>query len=142
MVLSLMPRRMLSFPNLDFPEIWDDNDSWLSDPSTQNGLSLSEDEKNIYVEAAVPGIDPKDVEITFQDNYLWIRGTAKDEEQDKKKKYYRKTSRSFSYRVAVPGDIDSTKEPEATYRHGIMTVSFPKSPKVQPKKIQLRAVGK
>ena len=137
-----MPRRMLSFPNLDFPEIWDDNDSWLSDPSTQNGLSLSEDEKNIYVEAAVPGIDPKDVEITFQDNYLWIRGTAKDEEQDKKKKYYRKTSRSFSYRVAVPGDIDSTKEPEATYRHGIMTVSFPKSPKVQPKKIQLRAVGK
>jgi HSP20 family protein len=141
MALDLIPRRFLSFPSLSLPDFWDEDEEWLTAPSTQSGLSVYEDEDKVYVEAAVPGIDPKDVDVTFQDGYVWIRGETKEEEGDKKKKYYRKASRSFSYRVAVPGDIDESKEPEATYKHGVMTIAFTKSPKAQPKKIQVKTIS-
>ncbi len=141
MATSLIPRRLLSFPSLSLPAFWDEDEEWLAYPSTQSGLSVYEDDSRVYVEAAVPGIDPKNVEVTFQDGYLWIRGETKEEEEDKKKKYYRKASRSFSYRVAIPGDIDSNKDPEATYKHGVMTVAFAKSPKAQPKKIRVKTVN-
>ncbi len=140
---NLIPTRLLSFPNLSLPSIWDEAEDWLTSPTNQSsGLSVSEDENHVYVEAAVPGIDPKDIDITFQDGYLWIRGESKQEEENKKKKYYRRASQSFSYRVAVPGDIDTTKEPEATYKHGMMNISFAKSPKVEPKKIQVKTIDR
>lgn len=140
MTSSLIPKRFLSFPSLSLPDFWDEDEEWITSPSTQSGLSVYEDENKVYVEAAVPGIDPKNVDVTFHDGYLWIRGEKQEEEQDKKKKYYRKASSSFSYRVAVPGDIDDNKEPEATYKHGVMTIAFVKSPKAQPKKIQVKTI--
>jgi len=139
MAFDLMPSRLLSFPSLRMPSFWNDEDDWLSTPATPSGLSVSEDEKKVYIEAAVPGIDPKDVEITFQDGYLWIRGETKEEEKDKSRKYYRESNRSFSYRVAVPGDIDDKVEPEATSKNGVMSIVFAKSPKTTPKKIQIKA---
>lgn len=138
MTSNLVPKRFLSFPRLSLPDLWDEDEDWLTVPSAPSGLSVYEDDSKVYVEAAVPGIDPKNVDITFQDGYLWVRGETKEEEKDKKRKYYRRASRSFSYRVAVPGDIDETKEPEATYKHGVMTIAFAKSPKAQPKKIQVK----
>lgn len=131
-------QKLLTFPNFSFPDILEEENDWLSMPSEKSGLSIYEDDKNIYVEAAVPGIDPNDIEVTFQDKYLWIRGETKKEEENKKKKYYRKASSSFSYRVAVPGDVDMKKEPEATCKNGVMTVSFAKLAKTQPKKIQVK----
>lgn len=141
MTNSLIPRRLLSFPSLSLPDFWDEDEEWLASPSTQSGLSVYEDENKVYVDAAVPGIDPKNVDVTFQDGYIWIRGETKEEEEDRKRKYYRKASRSFSYRVAVPGDVDTTKDPEAIYKHGVMTIAFTKSPKAQPKKIRVKTIG-
>ncbi|MEM4270903.1 MAG: Hsp20/alpha crystallin family protein [Candidatus Pacearchaeota archaeon] len=138
MAFDLIPRRLLSFPTL--PSFWDEDEDWLTMPSTQTGLSVSEDEKNVYVEAALPGIDPKNIEVTYQDGYVWIHGEVKEEEKDKKRKYYRQSAQSFSYRVAVPGDIDPNSEPEATYKHGMMIVAFAKSSASQPKKIKIKGI--
>lgn len=138
MTSNLIPRGMLSFPNFSLPDFWNEESDWVTSPLTQGSLTVSEDEQMVYVEAAMPGINPSNIETTFQDGYLWIRGEVKEEEDNKKKKYYRKATQSFSYRVAVPGDIDTNREPEASYKHGMIKVAFPKSPKVQPKKIQLK----
>lgn len=140
MTSGLIPRKLLSFPSFSLPDFWDEDEGWLTSPATQSGLSIYEDDDKVYVEAAVPGIDPKNVDVTFHDGYLWIRGETKDEEEDKKKKYYRRASQSFSYRIAVPGDVDGLKEPEASYKHGVMTIAFLKSPKVQPRKIQVKTI--
>jgi HSP20 family protein len=141
MAQDIIPSRFWSFPSfpsIQFPSIWNEDDDWLTAPSSPSGLSLSEDDGKIYIEAAVPGIDPKNIEMTYQDGYLWIRGEMKETEKDKNRKYYREASKSFSYRVAVPGDIDESIEPSANYKHGVMTVAFMKSPKTQPKKIQVK----
>lgn len=139
MAFDLVPSRLFSFPSMRLPSIWGDEDEWLNTPTSGNGLSISEDDKNVYVEASLPGIDPKEIEITYQDGYLWIRGEVKEEETDRKRKYYRQSSKSYSYRVAVPGDIDEKVEPDASSKHGVMTVTFAKSPKTLPKKIQIKA---
>lgn len=141
MAIDLVPRRLFSFPSIAAPDFWEDDDAWLTQPTSPSGLSVYEDDQNVYVDAAVPGIDPNDVEITFQDGYLWIRGEVKEEEKDKKSKFYRKATQSFSYRVAVPGEVDANKEPDASYKRGVMTVKFTKAPKAQPKKIKVKTVS-
>ena len=114
-----------------------EDDEMMPQFTNPSGLSVSEDEKNVYVEASLPGIDPKDVEITFDKGMLWIKGESKTEE--KEKKYYRKAASSFSYRVTVPGEINLSKDPEAESNNGIMLITFAKSPQTQPKKISIKA---
>ena len=122
------------------PSLWNDDDNWMTPLNVNSGVSISEDEKSVYVTASLPGVDPKDIEITHEDDYVWIRGEVSETEEDKKKKYLRRSLQSFSYRVAVPGEVDLTKDPEATSKHGVMTIRFTKSPKSQPKKIAVKAV--
>jgi len=138
MAYDIVPSNLFSFPGLRIPSLWNEDDEWLNTSAAPSGLSVSEDEKNVYVEAALPGLDPKNIEVTFQDGYVWIRGEEKEEEKDKGRKYYRHATKSFSYRVAVPGEIDQNIEPVATHRHGVMKISFVKAPKPQPKKIQIK----
>lgn len=134
MALDLVPKNFWSFPASRFFD-WDEDELIQSSPS---GLSVSEDNKNVYIEAALPGIKPEDVEITFDKGMLWIKGESKQEEIDKDKKYFRKATNSFSYRVAVPGEIDMNKEPIAESENGVMKISFAKHPQVQPKKISVK----
>ncbi len=137
MAFDLIPRRVFSVPSMQ--NFWDDFDDIVNVSGGQSGLSISEDKDKVYVEASVPGVDPKDVEITYKDGYLWISAESKKEEKEGRK-YYRQSTSSFSYRIAVPGDIDSSKEPEATYKHGVMKIEFMKSPKEEPKKITVKNV--
>jgi len=136
MAVDPFGNKFLAFPSIP---LWNEDESWLTTHNnTQSNVAISEDDKNVYIEAALPGLDPKDVDITFEKGYVWIKGEAKEEETDKKKKFYRRATKSFSYRIAVPGDIDMNAEPTASYKHGVMTVTFSKSPKTQPKKIQIK----
>jgi HSP20 family protein len=105
----------------------------------KTGLSVSEDHDHVYIDADLPGLKAEDIELHFENGILWIKGERKEEEQDKKKKYYRRASSSFSYRVNVPGPIDEKKEPDASYRDGVLRVSFAKSRKAPAKKIPVKS---
>jgi HSP20 family protein len=118
--------------------MWNDEDFW---PATNSGgnVSISEDDKNLYIEVAVPGIDPKDVDITVKDGEVWVQGEHKEEVKNDKRKYYRRAAQSFSYRVAVPADVDPNVDPVASIKHGMLTLTFTKQVKAQPKKIQIKS---
>lgn len=144
---NLVPHSFFDFPAFRMPSVFDDVDEFLNFPEMttqgpQSGLSVSEDDKHVHVDAAVPGMDPKDIEVTFDKGVLWIRGQAKEEEKNEKKKYYRRAQRAFSYRVAVPGDIDSKVEPQTSYENGMVRITFAKSPQTQPKKLTIKLNGK
>lgn len=136
---DLMPKSFWSFPSFRIPSFGDmeRDDDWLTLPGFSNGLSISEDENAVYVDASLPGVKKEDVDMTFDKGYLWIKGESKEEEQQAKK-YYRRASNSFSYRVAVPGELDQNVEPEAVYENGVMKIKFTKIPKAPPKKIQVK----
>lgn len=136
MAMSIVPRSFWTFPSR-FPSFFDDEDDMSLAASSPSGVSISEDDKHVFVTAHLPGIDPKDVDVTFDKGVIWIKGESKEEEQ-KGRKYYRRATSSFSYRVAVPGELDINTDPQATYKNGVMTVEFLKSEKTQPKKISVK----
>lgn len=134
---GLMVRNLWTFPSLRIPSLIEELTDETFLDTIPSGLSISEDDKNVYIEAAVPGLEPKDVEVTFEKGILQIRGEAQEEE--KNRKFYRKATKSFSYRIAVPGEVDPRSTPEAIYKNGMMHVSFKKTPAYTPKKIEVKA---
>ena len=133
---SLIPRNFLSFPTLRMPSLWDELIDETRLDTIPSGLSISEDGKGFYVDAALPGIDPKDIEVTFERGVLYINGHS--EEEKKGKKFYRKATSSFSYSVATPTVVDAKKEPRVTYSNGMMHAVFAKTAEHQPKRIELK----
>lgn len=116
---------------LRWPNIWDDEDFL---PTASDNLDVYETKDEVVVKAAVAGVNPDKVDVTFEKGVLTITGAEESEEKEDKK-YYRKSSRSYSYRVAVPGNIDLSIEPEAKVEHGVIKISFKKAEEAKPKKI-------
>ena len=83
-----------------------------------------------------PGLKAEEIEVSLDKNVLWIKGEKKEEEKDKK--FYKKASTSFSYRVLIPVEVDESKEIDATYKDGIMKVTFHKISESKPKKINIK----
>lgn len=134
MALELVPRHWM-LPTFHFPTLAD-FDAWDIEPRENGGLTISADDKNVFIEAALPGVDTKDIDVTFDKGRLLIRGEGKEEE--KGKKFYRKAQRTYSYSVTPPVDVEQKKEPEATYKNGVMSVTFTRSPASQPKKLAVK----
>lgn len=134
-----MNRKMIPFSF--WPFALGEEEEWFPRHFTDaSGLSVSEDEQNIYIEASVPGVKAEEIEMSYEKGVLWIKGEKKEETEDKKKKYYRKASSSFSYRVAVPENVDETKEPQAVCKNGLLKVTFAKSKgkEEKPKRIPIK----
>lgn len=120
---------------LRWPSVWDDEDFGIS-PTVDN-LDVYETENEVVVKASIAGVDEEKVEMSYEKGILTITA-AEEEEKSEGKKYYKKSSRSYSYRVAVPGNIDLKKEPEAKVKNGIVTVTFQKAEEEKPKKISIK----
>jgi HSP20 family protein len=119
-----------------WPSIWDDED-YLTSSSTPSQLDVYETESDVVVKANVAGVDDDKVDITFEKGVLTI-SAEEIEESPEGKKYYQKASRSYSYRVAVPGNIDSKVDPEAEIKKGVVTIRFAKADEAKPKKIAIK----
>jgi len=102
-----------------------------------SSISLSEDERNLYVEAHVPGLENKDIEITLDKDTLWIKG-RKESKEEKERQYYYKSSQSYSYRVTLPNEIDHEAELSATLDKGVIRIVLKKSTRAQPRKIAVK----
>jgi HSP20 family protein len=102
-------------------------------------LNLYGDERNLYVEALVPGVEPDKLEVTVQDGTLTVAGerTAVD---DKDRAWHRRECESgrFKRTLELPTEVDADKV-LASYRNGVLTITLPKSAALQPKKIAVRA---
>lgn len=92
-------------------------------------------DNNLVVEAHLPNFDQKDVSIQVEGNSLVVSAERHERDEDKDKKYVvRESSSSFYRRVALPERADTDKV-EAHLDDGILKVSVPLQPLVEPKKI-------
>ena len=96
----------------------------------------------VVVKAALPGIKPEEVDITITGDTLTLEGESKSEEEIKQEEYLYQEHRygTFSRSVTLPGGLDSDKA-EASFENGILTLTIPKSEKVKPKQIKVKAKG-
>jgi HSP20 family protein len=115
-----------------------EDEDWGFASNIPSGLSLSEDEKKVYAEAALPGVDPKDVDITCAKGVVKITGASSQEEKQGRKIWKRSQS-EFSYQFSIPADVDTNKDPEAEIKNGILYLTFAKSPQATPRKISIKS---
>ena len=124
--------RMLS----QWPDMWDED--FLPARSGSRDIDVYETEDEVVVRANVAGVKDEDIDLTFEKGVLLIQAERSEEEEDKKRKHYSKSSWSYSYKVAVPGMIDFSHEPEADIDDGVVTVTFKKSEGDKPKKLAVK----
>lgn len=134
------PRRsLLDFPLSAFPSLWQGFETGIQDFfGGQKGLSMYEDNKNFVVEASMPGLKADSIDVNINKGVLWIRGEQKEEEEDKDRKYYRQSTRSYSYQTLLPEQVDDKQEPQASYKDGILKIEFAKHPVPEEKKIKVK----
>ncbi len=102
-------------------------------------VDVKETEDAVVVQAEIPGIDEKDVEIEFADGVLTIRGEKKLEQEEKDKGYYlmERSYGSFIRRIPVPVDVDEERI-DAKFEKGVLTVTLPKKAEAQPRRISIK----
>jgi HSP20 family molecular chaperone IbpA len=110
------------------------------DRSTQNisSYSLSEDEHKIYFEVPMPGLMNEDINISYDKGVIRVNAEGKRNEETLKRRFYERAHYQYSFHYALPGNIDESKSPKATYDKGILSLVFDKVKKEEPKKIMVQ----
>jgi HSP20 family protein len=108
---------------------------------TQWGLAVdvAENKDAIIVKASVPGINPDDLDVSYSDDTLTIRGEIKSENEVKEDQYHVRERRygSFSRSITLPTKIKGDAI-EASYQNGVVTLRLPKAEEVKPKRIEIK----
>jgi HSP20 family protein len=101
-------------------------------------VEMKETAKSYKVTAELPGIDPEDLEVSFEDGMLRIAGEKK-EEREENEQGYRLSERSygaFERIIGLPAAADGDNI-KAKVRNGVLTITVPKDGKAerQPRRI-------
>lgn len=128
---------VVAFPSLRFSSLMD-TDTWFKQSSISDGLTVTEDDAMVYVEAALPGVMSENISISYYQGVLHIQGEVVEDEHKKNRKSYRMMTRSYSYEIIVPAEVDQNGEVEAVCENGIVYVSLPKLHAEAPKKIAVK----
>jgi HSP20 family protein len=102
-------------------------------------VDVTEEATRFVISADVPGVDPKDIEITMDNGVLTIKGERKAVATDEGSGYSRveRAYGSFYLRFSLPDTADA-EGIRATTTHGVLEVSIPKKAAVQPRRIEVR----
>lgn len=103
-------------------------------------LDVVEKEAEFVVRATVAGFEPDQIEITYEDNALTIKGEIKEEnpeEQDGKYHVRERRFGSFCRTISMPGLIEPDQI-SAESENGTLTVHLPKKQEAQPKRIEVK----
>ncbi len=108
-------------------------------------VDLKDEDKQLRIEAELPGVSDKDVEVAVTPDAVIIRGEKKHEKEEKEKGYYRveRSYGSFERAIPLPVEVDTDKV-QASFKNGVLSITLPKSPEAlkQEKKIPIRSEEK
>lgn len=106
-------------------------DMWSPD------VDIEETDDAYVLEAELPGVDRKDVNVELVGNELTISGDVKEKNREGVVRRSTRRSGHFSYTVTLPEQV-KPDEVDAQLREGILKVRVPKSERAQRRKIELK----
>jgi HSP20 family protein len=124
-------------PVVNFEELDDNLSSILKNYAIEDSTSfnsfnpkidISEDEKNIYLEAELPGVKKENMKIKLEDNKLTITGEKKNANENDKNKRFFNRERSFgSFKKAFTIQADVKQDNiRAEFENGVLSVTIEK----------------
>jgi HSP20 family protein len=102
-------------------------------------FDIKENEKEYVVIAELPGIDTKDLDVTFSDGILTVKGEKREDHEEKRGDYHSIERRygSFQRSFRLPGKV-KTDNIDANYKDGILRLTLPKAEASEIKKIEVK----
>ncbi len=112
---------------------------YAQDADWTPSVDIKEEAECFVIHADVPGVDPKDIEISMEDGVLTLAGERKSETREEKDgwKHVERLSGRFLRRFTLPEGTDA-ENISAHSSNGVLEIAIPKLAKVQPKKIQVK----
>jgi len=98
------------------------------------------DDEKVVVRADLPGMKQEEVEVSFHDGILTIKGERKHEAEVKEEGYHcvERACGAFHRAVRVPAEVDGAKA-KAELKDGILTITFPKAEWAKARKIKIES---
>ncbi len=134
MSLRSMMDRMFDNSFINAPSSWFQSGNW------DLALDVAETDDKFMVKASLPGINPDDLEVTYNANVLTIKGEVKEEEEKEDKRYHLRERRygAFSRSISLPSSVNAEKI-KASYESGVLTLELPKAEEAKAKRIQIQS---
>ena len=143
--MKLIPREWDEFPALTglrrqmnrlldyFPNAEESAFEWWP------AVNVIETPETVVVTAEVPGLEPKEIEISVVGDTLTIRGEKRIEKEEKGKTWYRReiAGGKFTRSFTLPTSVDA-EHVDATSKMGILTITLPKRAEARAKKIEVK----
>ena len=122
------------FEDFELPRLFPEEREWVP------AFDVSETEKEVIVKAEVPGVDKKDIHINLSEGLLTIKGEKKQEKEDENENYHCVERRygTFSRTMRLPFEVEADKV-DATYKHGVLKLTLPKSETAKAKEIEIKS---
>lgn len=100
---------------------------------------IFEDGEAVTLRFELAGVEPKDVEIRFEDGVLTLRGERKLEKAEKKEGYHRveMSYGAFTRSFSLPATVDA-EHIRAEARNGVLSVTLPKKAEAKPRAISVK----
>jgi len=123
------------------------SDPWSMDLTKWQGMTgwapridMSETDSEIRVHAELPGIDPKEIDISVEGDLLTLRGDKRQEHEEKQRDYHyvERQYGTFQRTVQLPTSADPNKV-DANYRDGVLTLTIAKRPEAKPRRIEVKS---
>ncbi|MBM3398006.1 MAG: Hsp20/alpha crystallin family protein [Betaproteobacteria bacterium] len=100
----------------------------LMEGEPQMRLDLSEDDKNFFVKAEIPGVNKDDIKVSVDGNQVSVSAEVRKEKEEKQgarlirsERYYGSVSRSFT----LDENVDQSAA-QAKYENGVLQLTLPK----------------
>ena len=103
-------------------------------------VDIKEEPDKFVIHADVPGVDPKDIEVSMENGVLTIKGQREEEKKEEKEGYKRieRVRGAFYRRFSLPDTADAEKI-KAKVKNGVLEIVIPKQEEVQPRRITVEA---
>ncbi len=115
-------------------------ESATHDTSWTPAVDIHEEPKQFVVRADLPGVTPKDIEITAEKGVLSLRGSREFEQKSDDGHYSRieRVSGKFVRTFTLPENV-ATDQINAKFKDGVLELTIPKIAKPEPRRIEIQA---
>ncbi|WP_089938780.1 Hsp20/alpha crystallin family protein [Candidatus Entotheonella palauensis] len=105
-------------------------------------INVEETDDDVIVTAELPGLEKDDFTVDMSGRQLRIRGEKKQSSETKERGYYYAESRygAFARTMPLPCEVDADHA-NATYKHGVLRITLPKTPGTKSNRINVKVQG-
>ena len=131
-------------PNTEFRALEEIFENLWGTPSRSNphvaglAVDITEHDGALFVRAAVPGVEPGELNVAIEKSVLTIRGEAHQETSGENEKVYRRevSYGAFARSIRLPEGLD-LENVDADFKNGVVTIKLPRVPEEKPKAIKI-----